>query len=565
MEVDGPATPPVGQDAAIDTTSLPADQAPKFWAEAMRLYEHSRPPFVGASGSYPHGSRRAVFIAENGQRPHRPIRTDLVALQWSRREGVYWTLDLNGERYIVQVFPNNYSVVGVGARWVYRYWTGVGDEFEETPLAFSCSNGAYIDTSGTKTKSTPISHQPTARKNPSINATANSTRLHENHPVEYLEEAKVLYEGTRPPFVILKTQKPRRRVLLALQDGNFSADSTESEVVYREWDSMNDYPTLDLDGKRFIVWGNAGRYPGGYRYHLWLGRKTGRVQKVAAFSYLHADARETTSGLTKHPPEIEDGSSSSSDDEEDQDSVTEYRRYSYDIFKRGFDVTVLPSPTPSKFSSGLTVASSEPSARKDSPPRKLKPTKRARDSTPPEHFSSMKDPAPAHNPKRISRQSGYASEDSSDLSSPSDEISEPVSSLNDRPAPAPPASGNQTHQGQVSSSLPTLTHYKQTHTTLRATRDSTIIGFVPLRLVTCMTMSTLFSSVIAASGHRENEEPINCLMAVFDWKDDADLYKTIYIDRGTEGSFEIFLEIIDEAPCWGNEGRCGIAIEIVRA
>lgn len=80
-----------------------------------------------------------------------------------------------------------------------------------------------------------------------------------------------------------------------------------------------------------------------------------------------------------------------------------------------------------------------------------------------------------------------------------------------------------------------------------------------------MTMSTLFSSVIAASGHREDEGAITCLMAVFDWKDDNDVYKTIFIDKGTQGSFEIFLEIIDEAPCWKDEGgRCGVAIEVVR-
>lgn len=43
------------------------------------------------------------------------------------------------------------------------------------------------------------------------------------------------------------------------------------------------------------------------------------------------------------------------------------------------------------------------------------------------------------------------------------------------------------------------------------------------------------------------EEPIKYLMAVFDWKDDNDTYKTICIDKVTEGSYEIFMEIIDEA------------------
>lgn len=40
-----------------------------------------------------------------------------------------------------------------------------------------------------------------------------------------------------------------------MQDGHVSAISTEAEVVYQKWDSVNDCPTLELDGKRFIVIG----------------------------------------------------------------------------------------------------------------------------------------------------------------------------------------------------------------------------------------------------------------------------------------------------------------------
>ena len=141
--------------------------------------------------------------------------------------------------------------------------------------------------------------------------------------------------------------------------------------------------------------------------------------------------------------------------------------------------------------------------------------------------------------------------------------------MNDKAAPAdtPVSLETQNPQPQPSASLPTLSLYKQTHTILRATRNSNIIGFVPLRLLTCMTMSTLFSSVIAASGHREDEEPIKCLMVVFDWMKDDDIYKTMYIDRGTEDSFDIFLELVNDAPCWREEGggKCSIAIEVVRA
>ena len=32
---------------------------------------------------------------------------------------------------------------------------------------------------------------------------------------------------------------------------------------------VNDYPTLKLDGKRFIDIGNPGDDPGGYQYDIW--------------------------------------------------------------------------------------------------------------------------------------------------------------------------------------------------------------------------------------------------------------------------------------------------------
>lgn len=489
---------------------------------------------------------------------------------------MYWTLDLNGERFIVQSFRNNGSISR--AKYIYCCWTGVGEEFEDLPLAFSCINGEYKSVPDPRKKSSAVVHQSTAKNDGLTSVTASSVRhthspkvkpLPEDHPVEYLDDARALYANSNPPFVIRKTKKPRRRILLAMQDGQFSAASTEAEVVYKPWSSVEDYPTLDLDGKRFIVMGNPGGNPGCYQYHLWLGSKTGRVKKVVAYSGHDVNAKKTASGLTQHLPEVgEDPNSSSlSGDEEDQDSqmgVTGDEEYHYDDFKKAFDPTAIPTATPRKFNKGRSITSSESSAWKAHPRRELKSTKRARSPSSPAQLDSRKGKAPAHTSNRTSCRTRDDSDETSALSSPPYETPAPTPSINDHPAPAP-TSEPQNRQAQPPASLPTLALYKQTHTILRVTRDSNIIGFVPLRLLTCMTMSKLFSSVVAASGYREDGEPIKCLMAVFDWKDETDLYKTIYIDKGTEGSFEIFLEIIDEAPCWKDDGgKCGIAVEVVR-
>ena len=586
MDANASAAQGVGQDAALDITNLPADHAPKFLAEAKRIFGDSRPPFVTSPGTNTEGSKRPVFIAKHGQRPVLPIRTDLVAKHWGRLalDGIYWTLDLDGERFIVTSFPNNGCVSG--AKWVYCGWTGVGEEFENLPLAFSCINGEYTRVLGPGTESTAIAHRSTAKKNTLTSVTTHSLcrslssnvkPLLEDQPVEYLDEAKALYAGSRPPFVTRKTKKPRRRVFLAAQDGQFSGSSTEAEVVYRTWNSADDYPTLDLNGKRFIVMGNAGGCPGGggYQYHLWLGAKAGRVKKVVAYSsYAYSsqdvDARRIVSDLTEHLPEVDEDpiSSSSSGHEEDQGpqaEAAEVEQYSYDNFKKAFDLTAILPSTPSKFNTRRSIIPSEPSAREERHQRQRQPTKRLRSLTPPGQFGSRKGKATAHALKRASHGTRHHSKDSSALSSPPYETPALTPSTSGHPASAP-TSETPNPQTQPPASLPTLTLYKQTHTTLRATRDSNVIGFVPLRLLTCMTMSTLFGSVVAASGHRQGGEPIKCLMAIFDWKDETDIYKAIYIDKGTEGSFEIFLEIIDEAPCWKDEGgKCGVAVEVVRA
>ena len=139
MDVNAPEQSGVGQDPALDTTPLPAEHTPKFWAKAKDEYKNTVPPFVRTTSHYTEGSKRTVFLTKNGHRPARAIQANLVAKRWDPlvSRGFCWTLDLNGERLIVQSTENNGSIDG--ARWVYRWWSG--DRFEDTPLAFTCANG----------------------------------------------------------------------------------------------------------------------------------------------------------------------------------------------------------------------------------------------------------------------------------------------------------------------------------------------------------------------------------------------------------------------------------------
>ena len=560
MNADAPSASGAPQDPALDTTPLPANHPTKFLADAKSMYKDSRPPFVNKTSKAVEGLKRGVFIAKNGQRPPLPIRANLVSKRWDllANHGIYWTLDLNGERLIVQSFQNKGCVSG--AKFIYCGWTGVGNEFEELPLAFTCVNGEYRSTQGPKSESAA---KRASIENNKLNViTTNEATLPEDHPVEHLNEAEALYKDSRPPFALHRTKSRRRRVFLATKDGHISTTSTEAEVVYRKWDSKDDYGTLDLNGKRFIVMGNPGGPQGGWQYHLWLGSKVGRDKKVVAYVGPATQAALNLIGRSSKEDE-ESTSSLPSDFEEAQDSeaTTEPGEFHYDNFISAFDPTTTPPPAPLQFQIRQPIPSLDSSAQIRHSHRKSKPTRRARSATPPGHMKSSEDKMRAHDAKRTRRSNRHISDESFELSEPPYGTPTLTPSTNDHPTSDAPSV-----QSQEPTSLPTLAPYKQTHTTLRVTRDSNIIGFVPLRLLTCMSMSTLFSSVVAASGHREGEEPIKCLMVVFDWKDEHDVYKTIYIDKGTQGSFEIFLEIIDEAPCWKEDGgKCGVAVEIIRA
>ena len=557
MDVNATSAPGAVPDPALNTTPLPEDHPPKFLADAKRMYKDSRPPFVTTGSKSVEGMKREVFIAKNGQRPPLPIRANLISKRWGllANDGMYWTLDLNGDRLIVQAFPNNGCVSG--AKWIYCCWGGVGEEFEDLPVAFTCINGVYTSTLRPQSESAA---KRASTMNHELNTkTAKKTTLPEGHPVEHLDEAKALYTDSRPPFALRRTKYPHRRVFLAEKDGRYSPTSTEAEVVYQQWDSVDDYGTLDFEGKRFIVMGNPGGPRGGYQYHLWLGSQTGRVKKVAAYGGPMAPATQAASNLT--------GQSSKEDEELTLSSPYDFEKaqilkapidpgqFRYDNFISAFDPTATPPPAPLQFQIRQPIPSSESSAQERRSHRMSNSTKRAR--------SSSKDKTPAQDAKRISRPSRRTSDKSSGLSDPPYETPALIPSTKDHSTPESDAPSLQI---QEPASLPILTPHKQKHTTLRVTRDSNVIGFVPLRLLTCMTMSTLFSSVVAASGHKEGEESIQCLMVVFDWKDEHDVYKTIYIDKETQGSFEIFLEIIDEAPCWKEEGggKCGVAVEIIR-
>lgn len=89
---------------------------------------------------------------------------------------------------------------------------------------------------------------------------------------------------------------------------------------------------------------------------------------------------------------------------------------------------------------------------------------------------------------------------------------------------------------------------------------------VPLKLRSCMTISSLFDSALTICGLADQQAKVSGLRTRFGWKQNVDLNKFLMLKREFPDSFEIFLEIINNLPCWGNEdGHCVVTVEVVLA
>lgn len=143
----------------------------------------------------------------------------------------------------------------------------------------------------------------------------------------------------------------------------------------------------------------------------------------------------------------------------------------------------------------------------------------------------------------------------------------------DTPRPTPNSTGHQspalsTHSiTQPLHLLPILSVHKQNFTTLRVSVTADVfVGIIPLKLRSCMTMDTFFASIITATRNTDDHETsISAIMVSFDWKDADDRARTILVRKDITDSFEVFLETIDDAPCWNDEkGKCEVEVDVVR-
>ena len=426
--------------------------------------------------------------------------------------------------------------------------------------------------------------------------------LPDDHPIEWLPQAREVYRHSIPPFVTKQKAGIRRMVELPLAAGQQYPENIE--VVYRFWDAVHSFASIDIDGQRFIVKAFRG---GATPYRPWLGPETGFSERALAFAKQVPRGPKSWTTTQGKQLSLPKGWALQEDDEQDDDDynpagrrpsaqLRDRRNLNYDLNDEEDehedgpyrdDSKQLADQAHSDRSSNeedYAVLDSPVDGRPDSktstarPPSKLINALKKSLRLPKEKEQDV-----LPRPKQIKRRSiggqGATAEPGGkkrpkhkpDLSSDSDNPNphkqtkmtkglnfQRTTSTNPEKIPQVKAPDSPSLETQ------TLSSYKQAHTTLR-------IALVPYpqksavqRLRSCMTMTSFFSTVIGVSGYKGDKDHIFGIAATFDGKpiDDAD--RNMVIREEWQDSFDIFLETVDGAESWtGEGGKCSLSVRLL--
>ncbi|KAL9066558.1 MAG: hypothetical protein Q9161_007459 [Pseudevernia consocians] len=428
-----------------------------------------------------------------------------------------------------------------------------------------------------------------------------TTSLPDDHPIEWLVEARNVYQGSLPPFVTKQKAGVRRTVELPLLEGQRYAQKVE--VVYRSWDAVHTFASIDVDDQRFIVKVFRG---GATPYRPWLGPQTGFSEKALAFSKQVPRGPKSVATTQGKRVSLPKGWALKEDDERDDDYSPANRRKSapvrrrprlnYDLdeeeeeFEEGTyreDSYQIAEQLHSERSSiegdhaqhdltgdqplGSNTSTTQPPSKLINAVKKSLRLPKEQDVFP--------------RPKQIKRRSIGGQGATTDSGGNKRQKHKAVfSSDSEHSVPHKRAKATNVVVRQTVSTDPailanasrisndeppildahTLSPYKQAQTTLR-------IALVPYpqqsakhRLRSCMTMATFFSTVIGISGYKGDKDRIFGITATFDCKPDDDADKSMVVREEWQDSFDVFLETVDGAESWTEEGgKCGVAVSLL--
>ena len=579
----------------LASTSLSDDHLRGVLNEAKAIYHPKTPPFV-QKPRHSEPRQRAVFLTRNGQRPECPTRAHLIPHKWDDHWRYFWCLDLDDDRYIVKGYPNH----GVlrGAKWYYLVWSPILKGFKEEPIAFSTNNNnpdnshkgvrgnplqvsaptdAAIDTAAV-TKAATAATDPhyytdgndsgdpslsdggfTADVSPVLERTPYRLRS-DPLPGGWLHQAKDLEESSVGTHTSLRSAVP------SFSPSDSSSSGSDSDVsLYQSHGGLNqqrvdstpvNMPRIDdlvptvSSATQYQV--NSNQEPALKDAHI-SGSAIKRItpnetvgNPPAALlgpSKRRISASITHSKITDRNPSL-------------KLTVQSWGGIVGKVDDNASTRGRLPSeePTPA-----LVSRLSPYQAR---PRRSHKPTLKKFDSIQPAAVTKKRK-ASGNTSKPVTKRHQHQTASTAMKRPRTDPYATPsyTPKLTIQSSPL----SSVTLENDVSSTF--LTDYKQNHTTLRASYNSSDNKTCPvmLKLRSCMTIETFFASIMSTTENTSRPDGVSTIMITFDWKDAKDLKKSICVKKNVGDSFEVFLEIIDEAPCWKKQGgKCEVAVEVVK-
>ena len=435
-------------------------------------------------------------------------------------------------------------------------------------------------------------------------AAANS--LPDDHPIEWLAEARNIYQYSLPPFVTKQKQGVRRMVELPLAEGQQYPGSVE--VVYRSWDAEHTFASIDKGVQRFIVKVFRG---GATPYRPWLGPQTGFSETALAFAKQGPRGSRSWAATQDRRLALPKGWALEEDDENDEEYNPGNRRKSTQGQGR---------PKPNYELNGEEEEVDEDQYREEAeqlsasrqterpsldgdyaapdPTEKRRAQSERSDTRPPSKLinalkKSLRLPKgqdafarPVGRPKQIKRRSIGGQGASTDSKAPKRKTHQAVfSSDSENPVPQKKAKGTKAMHRSLSTNsanlkslvqssqyddppleTQTLSPYKQAHTTLRIALFPYPQQSAVQRIRSCMTIATFFSTVIGVSGYKGDRDRIFGITATFDCKPDDDPERNMVIRGEWQDSFDIFLETIDGAESWTEDGgKCSLSVGLLLA
>ena len=427
---------------------------------------------------------------------------------------------------------------------------------------------------------------------------ATAHTLPDDHPIEWLAEARETYQYSLPPFVTKQKQGVRRMVELPLVQGQQHAGKIE--VVYRSWDAVHTFASIDSDGRRFIVKVFRG---GATPYRPWLGPRTGFSETALAYSKQGPRGPKSGAAIQGKRIALPKGWALKEDDENDDDyspgsrrksvQVRDQRKVNYDLNDEEEELDEDPHQQASagRLQSGRSSMEGDDDApdppgdqRAGSNVSSTRPTSKLINAVK-KSLRLPKDRDDFPRPKQIKRRSVGGQGMTKDAGGEKRRShKENLSSDSENPVPHKRAKATKTipHRSlsMNSASLKdvsqasgydappagaqTLSPFKQAHTTLRIALIPYPQKFAIQRIRSCMTVATFFSTVIGVSGYQGGRDRIFGITATFDSKPDDDADKSMVIREGWQDSFDIFLETVDGAESWTKDGgKCGVSVGLL--